>query len=74
MRPTGIINQVTGEEILEIERSDLDFTKEWDQLSLDEKADFCSFIKIPFLNKDIEPSVVAMWNDYKEMEEETRVK
>ena len=74
MRPTGLKNQFTGEEIMEIERSDLDFSKEWDQLSLDEKANFCSFIKMPILNKITEPGIKDMWNDYKEMEEDIKAR
>lgn len=61
MKPTGTFNKVTGEEIMQVEESDLDFSKDWDQLSLDQKADFLSFLRYPFLNKDVEPSIKVKW-------------
>jgi hypothetical protein len=49
MKPTGRKNPL-GEEIFEIEESDINFWEnEWEDLSLDQKADFCSFIKMPYL-------------------------
>lgn len=50
MKHTGKINPITGEEILQIEESDITFwDKEWSDLTLNQKADFCSFIKMPYL-------------------------
>lgn len=47
---TGKINPISGEEILQFEESDITFwEKDWEELTLDQKADFCSLIKTPFL-------------------------
>jgi hypothetical protein len=57
MIKTGKFNPL-GEEIIQIEESDINFwDKNWDDLELGQKADFCSFIKAPFLGKQNEKSV-----------------
>ena len=48
-----------------IEESDFDFSMDWEELSLDKKAEFLSFMKIGFLNKDNEHTVEALWFSYK---------
>jgi hypothetical protein len=51
MIKTGKINPLTGDEILRVEESDINFwDTNWDDLSLDQKATFCSLIKAPFLS------------------------
>ena len=50
MKPTGKINPITGDEILKVEEHDISFWyKEWDELTIDEKAMFCSFIEVGYL-------------------------
>lgn len=61
MKPTGLFNTITGEPIMQAEESDLALSKDWDELSLEEKADFLSFLKYPFLNKDVEPGMKVKW-------------
>lgn len=52
MKPTGKINPLTGNEILRAEESDIDFwDTKWDDLLIDEKAMFCSFIRADYLGK-----------------------
>lgn len=48
-----------------IEESDFDFSMDWEELSYDKKADFLSFMKIPFLGKCNEHTVEALWFSYK---------
>ena len=49
MKPTGKKNPM-GDEILRVEESDIDFwNKCWEDLTLDEKATFCSFIGAGYL-------------------------
>lgn len=40
----------------------LDFSKRWESLNIHEKADFCSILGLPFLNKEVEPKVIEQWN------------
>ena len=50
MIPTGKFNPITGEEFLRAEELDIKFwEKEWEDLTLEEKATFCSFIRAPYL-------------------------
>ena len=52
MKPTGKINIITGEEILRAEEHDIDFWEtNWDDLSLKQKAMFCSFVGADYLGK-----------------------
>lgn len=60
MKPTGLNNPFTGEPMMQIEESDIDFSINWSDLSLEQKADFCSFTKVPFLNKDNQHVVESM--------------
>lgn len=60
---TGKINYVTGEEILQIEESDITFwEKKWEELTIDQKADFCSLIKVPFLATSNEEILKRRYN------------
>jgi hypothetical protein len=53
MRATGRINPITNEEIMEVEERDLTFLDtNWDDLTIEQKAIFCSLIKAPFLSKE----------------------
>lgn len=63
MKPTGKINKFTGEEILQAEESDLDLSKDWEELSINQKADFLSYLNFPFLNKEVEPTIKRKWED-----------
>jgi hypothetical protein len=55
MIPTGKFNPITGEEILKVESKDITFwEKEWDDLTLDEQAMFCSYIGAKFYSKNEE--------------------
>jgi hypothetical protein len=50
MKLTGKLNPITKEEIFRVNEQDINFwNKNWDDLTLDEKATFCSFIEAPFL-------------------------
>ena len=50
MKPTGKFNPFTEEEILRVEEQDITFwEKTWEELTLHEKATFCSFIGIQYL-------------------------
>jgi hypothetical protein len=42
---------------MQAEKSDFDFTKKWEDLSLDEKANFLSLINCKVLNSQSEPTV-----------------
>lgn len=64
MKPTGRKNPITGEEVMQAEESDCDFTKKWEDLSLEEKATFLSLIKTGYLNKQNEPIVKQWWEYY----------
>ena len=63
---TGKLNKITGEEILQAEEKDNDFSKNWEELTIEQKATFCSFMRIGFLNKDVEPKIKAQWEYYNE--------
>lgn len=61
------IHPITQEEveIVILQESDFNFSKDWEQLTVNEKADFLSFMEIEFLNKNNEPEVKKIWNGYK---------
>lgn len=64
MKPTGKFNPITKDEILQVEEHDITFwNKSWSELELTEKADFCSFIRAPFLGKQNE-EFVKHWYKY----------
>jgi hypothetical protein len=66
MIKTGKINQITGDEILQIEESDIDFwDTNWEELTLEQKADICSLIKAPFLGKQNEDAIKGWYEYYK---------
>jgi len=69
MKPTGLNNPLTGEPMMQVEESDLDFSLNWDDLSLEKKADFCSFIQAPFLNKQNEDIIKDRWEYYQSKDE-----
>jgi len=51
MKPTGRINPLTQEEILQAEEQDIEFWNlKWEELSLEQKAIFCSFLGISFVS------------------------
>lgn len=64
MIATGKFNTITGQEIIQIEEHDFDWNKNWNELTLDEKANFCSFIKQSFLTKSIEHKIIEKYNFY----------
>jgi hypothetical protein len=67
MKPTGKLHPIFGHEIMEIEEHDIKWqNKEWEELTLNEKGDFLSFIKAPFLNKDIEPMFIKKYKYYRD--------
>lgn len=50
MKATGKFNPITGDEIHSVEESDINFwDTDWDNLSLDQKAQFCSFVGVGYL-------------------------
>lgn len=57
MKPTGKINPITGEQMFRAEPQDIVFWDEaWEDLTLEQKAIFCSYIEAPFLgpqNEDV---------------------
>jgi len=62
MKPTGRLNPLTKEEILQIEESDINFwDTKWEDLNINQKAEFCSLMKIDFLCKDTEYRVKSMY-------------
>jgi len=62
MKATGKIHPITGQEIMEIEAHDICFwEKPWEELEMFEKADYCSFRKIGFLNKANEEYVSSLY-------------
>jgi hypothetical protein len=62
MKPTGRINPLTKEEILQIEESDINFwDTKWEDLNINQKAEFCSLMKVDFLNKDNEHRLKRMY-------------
>lgn len=66
MKPTGRINPITGDEILRAEETDIDFWKtKWEDLTLEQKAVFCSFIGALFLGKQNETHVKARYGTYR---------
>jgi hypothetical protein len=67
MKPTGKINPITNEEILQVEEKDITFwDKSWEELTLDEKAMICSLGEIPFLGEfNNEKRVKDLYNVYK---------
>ncbi len=73
MKPTGKKfpdwHPNAGDEIMQIEKADITFwDKEWKDLTIDQKGDFLSYKKIPFLNKDMESSIVILWNSERYLE------
>lgn len=63
---TGKFNPITGEEILQIEESDITFwEKEWEDLTIEQKADFCSLIKAPFLATSNEEIIKRRYRYYR---------
>ena len=70
MKPTGKINPITNEEILQVEEKDIKFwDKSWEELTLDERAMICSLGNIPFLATtgefNNEKQVKDLYNVYK---------
>jgi len=66
MKKTGKINPITGEEILKAEEHDIDFWDvKWEELSIEQKATFCSFIGALFLGKQNEEHIRARYNYFK---------
>lgn len=62
MKPTGRLNPLTKEEILQIEESDINFwDTKWEDLNINQKAEFCSLMKADFLNKDNEHRLKSMY-------------
>ena len=50
MKSTGRYNPITGDEIFRAEEHDITvWDKAWEDLTIDEKAMFCSFIEAPYL-------------------------
>jgi len=60
MKPSGTFNPL-GDEIMIVEESDMNFSKNWEDLSIDEKANFCSYMKIGFMNSEVEPTIKFQW-------------
>ena len=55
-----------GEPIMKIEESDIKFwEKEWYELSINEKADFCSLMEMPFLNGMNENMIANCFESYR---------
>lgn len=51
MKPTGKFNKLTGNEIMEIEHSDIDFWEiPWNELTLEQRCMYLSYRNIKFLN------------------------
>lgn len=65
MISTGRFNKFTEQEILQAEETDVNWTKAWEDLTLEEKANFCSYARIPLLNKDIEDIVATLYRKLK---------
>lgn len=66
MKKTGKINPITGVEMYQAEESDVTFWEtEWEDLTLEQKAMFCSVIGAQFLGKQNEAHVKARYNYFK---------
>lgn len=64
MKPTGKINPITGDEIMQFEEYDIDWNINWEDMTIEQKAGFCSFMEIRFLSLEgegNEPMVKALY-------------
>lgn len=61
MKTTGKINPFTGEEVLKAEASDIDWLKTWGEMSIEERANFCSLNGIKFLSDDNREYVESLY-------------
>ncbi len=62
MISTGKFNPITGQEILKAEEHDIDFwDKDWEVLSLNEKAIYLNYRGINFLSDDNSATVEALY-------------
>ena len=67
MKPTGKFHPIFRHEIMELEEHDIKWqNKEWDELTLEEKANFCSFAKIPMLNEDTKEYTIKKYIYYRD--------
>lgn len=67
MIKTEKINQITKEPIMKMEESDIKFWhKKWDDLTIDEKADFLSVIGEGYLNESNQIKVSLLYMSYRE--------
>lgn len=58
MKSTGKFNPITGKEIFKAEEHDIDFWElDWEDLDIEQKTTFLSFIGAPFLGKQNEEYV-----------------
>ena len=63
---TGRFNKITGEKIMQAEATDVNWSKDWEELNDEEKVMFLSFRNVQYysdLNKNV---VIAMFNYYKQ--------
>ena len=60
MKPTGRFN-LAGDEIMQIEEHDIDWSINWEDMTINQKANFCSLRKIGFLGKDNEEYVQTLY-------------
>lgn len=66
MKPTGKTNPITGVEIFQAEEHDIMFWEtKWEDLTIEQKAMFCSFIGAQFLGEQNEKHVRARYNYFK---------
>ena len=66
MKPTGKTNPITGDEILQAEEHDINFWEtKWQDLTIEQKATFCSFIGAQFLGKQNEAHVKARYGYFR---------
>lgn len=65
MKDTGRKNRFTGEPVMQAEVQDVNWEKQWEDLTEKEKLDFLSFANIGLLNKDVEEWVKQRFNQFK---------
>lgn len=62
MKPTGRFHPITGKEIMQLEESDITFwDKDWEDLTWDEKADYCNYKQIQYLAANNKGTVAALY-------------
>jgi hypothetical protein len=62
MKYNGRLHPITKEPIMQLEEHDIDFWHlDWDDLSMDQKADYCSYKNIGFLSTANIDNIIALY-------------